>query len=169
MTGYFKRNGILALVAAASWTLGSAVAVAEDGPTNFDAGKTPAQLFAYDCGLCHKSPQGLAKSGGVGLQSFLREHYTASKEAAAAIASYLVAVDQGKPAEPRERKKRSESKTKPADKKPDEKKSESKATDEKPSEEKKSEAASPAPKTTAKPAAKPETKPEAKPAGEEPK
>ena len=33
---------------------------------NLDQGKTPAQLFASDCAICHKSPQGLAKSGGIG-------------------------------------------------------------------------------------------------------
>jgi hypothetical protein len=57
---------------------------------NLDQGKTPAQLFASDCAICHKSPQGLAKSGGIsGLDGFLREHYTASRESAAAIAAYL--------------------------------------------------------------------------------
>ena len=65
---------------------------------NFDAGKTPAQLFAADCAICHKTPQGLAKGGGVfGLAGFLREHYTASREAAAAIAAYVQAVDTGPP------------------------------------------------------------------------
>lgn len=63
---------------------------------NLDQGKTPAQLYASDCAICHKSPQGLAKAGGLfGVQSFLREHYTASKEAAAAIAAYLESVDRG--------------------------------------------------------------------------
>jgi hypothetical protein len=42
----------------------------------------------------------LAKAGGLlGLDSFLREHYTASKESAAAIANYLKSVDTG-PAAP---------------------------------------------------------------------
>jgi hypothetical protein len=63
---------------------------------NLDQGKSPAQLFASDCAICHKSPQGLAKAGGVlGLDRFLREHYTASKETAAAIANYLKAMDTG--------------------------------------------------------------------------
>jgi hypothetical protein len=57
---------------------------------NIDLGKTPAALFASDCVICHKSPQGLAKGGRAGgLDSFLREHYTASRESAAAIAAYL--------------------------------------------------------------------------------
>src|SRR5215467_14275488 len=63
---------------------------------SLDQGKTPAQLFVSDCSICHKSPQGLARgSGMLGLESFLREHYTASKETAAAVASYLRAMDTG--------------------------------------------------------------------------
>lgn len=69
------------------------------GQESLDAGKTPAQLFASDCSLCHKSPQGLAaKAGILGLESFLREHYTASRESAGAIANYLRSV--GGPAAP---------------------------------------------------------------------
>ena len=57
---------------------------------NIDLGKTPAALFASNCVNCHKSPQGLAKGGRAGgLDSFLREHYTASRESAAAMAAYL--------------------------------------------------------------------------------
>ena len=61
---------------------------------NLDFGKSPAQLFASDCAICHKSPQGLAAkgSGMLGLEGFLREHYTASRETAAAIANYLRAA-----------------------------------------------------------------------------
>jgi hypothetical protein len=63
-------------------------------------GKSPAQLFASDCSICHKSPQGLAKAGGIlGLDSFLRSHYTASRESAAALANYLKSMDSG-PAAP---------------------------------------------------------------------
>jgi len=63
---------------------------------NLDSGKTPAELYAQDCAICHKSPRGLAQTGGIlGVQAFLREHYTASREAAAAIAAYLQAVDHG--------------------------------------------------------------------------
>jgi hypothetical protein len=73
---------------------------------SLDRGKSPAQLFASDCSGCHKSPQGLGKSGGLaGLDSFLREHYTASREIASAIASYLKAMDTG-PAAPRRASKR---------------------------------------------------------------
>jgi hypothetical protein len=58
---------------------------------NFSA-KPPAALFASDCtgSGCHKSPQGLGKSVGIGgLAGFLREHYTNSRESAAALANYL--------------------------------------------------------------------------------
>ena len=73
---------------------------------SLDRGKSPAQLFASDCSGCHKSPQGLGKYGGLaGLGSFLREHYTASRETAAAIASYLKAMDTG-PAAPGRASKR---------------------------------------------------------------
>lgn len=74
---------------------------------NLDSGKTPAELYAADCGICHKSPQGLARAGGgiAGLQAFLRVHYTASREAAATIAAYLEGLDRGAPAPARARKR----------------------------------------------------------------
>jgi hypothetical protein len=75
---------------------GSILAALAAGPAwaqdNFDAGKTPAQLYAADCAICHKTPHGLGKNGS---ESFLREHYTASREAARAIASYLRANGGG--------------------------------------------------------------------------
>src|SRR5262245_24355836 len=80
------------------WPIISLVAVILTAPAasqeSLDRGKTPAQLFASDCSPCHKSPQGLAKSGGLfGLDGFLREHYTASRESAAAIANYLKSME----------------------------------------------------------------------------
>ncbi len=87
-----------------SWRLliaGSAAA-----QENLDSGKTPAQLYASDCAICHKTARGLSKAGGpFGLQGFLREHYTASREAAAAIAAYVTAMDQGAPAPERAAKR----------------------------------------------------------------
>lgn len=71
---------------------GAGAAVAQE---NLDAGKTGAQLYAADCTICHKSPDGLAKAGVLGLESFLREHYTASRESAAMIADYLKSADKG--------------------------------------------------------------------------
>ena len=59
---------------------------------DLNRGKTPAQLFVSDCADCHRSPRGLAKMDGRSLADFLRVHYTASKENAAAIATYLVSL-----------------------------------------------------------------------------
>jgi hypothetical protein len=124
---------------------------------NLDLNKTPAQLFASDCAICHKSAQGLAKSGGLfGVESFLRQHYTASRESAAAIAKYLEAAGAGPAAPARkgtatkraakggEKGKAGEKKpdgavTLPGDNKPaegDAKPSESKASESRPAEAK---------------------------------
>jgi hypothetical protein len=48
------------------------------------------RIFASNCSACHKSPQGLAKSGQVA--GFLRQHYTTGPEMSAAMAAYLVAA-----------------------------------------------------------------------------
>lgn len=64
---------------------------------NFSA-KPPAALFASDCtgSGCHKSPQGLGNKTGIGgLAGFLREHYTNSRESAAALANYLSKIPSG--------------------------------------------------------------------------
>jgi hypothetical protein len=98
------------------------------GQESLDKGKTAVQLFASDCSPCHKSPQGLAKSGGLfGLDSFLREHYTASRESATAIANYLKSMEGGpsgagraaKRASKGDDKTKSEAKKKPAAKSED--------------------------------------------------
>ena len=71
---------------------------------NFSAKPAPA-LFAADCtgGGCHKGPQGLAKNQSQsGLASFLREHYTNSRESAAALSNYLLRLPAG-PAQPEPR------------------------------------------------------------------
>ena len=147
---------------------------------SLDHGKTPAQLFASDCGACHKSPQGLAKSGGLfGLQSFLRQHYTASKESAAAIATYLEAIDKAAGPAPREARPKRAPKgapkgdAKPAAKRTDPAKpGEAKTPDTKTPDAKPAESKAAEPKASdAKPAeAKPaDTKPaEAKPAETKP-
>lgn len=137
---------------------------------SLDQGKSGPQLFASNCAICHKSPEGLAKSGGVfGVQSFLREHYTASKESAAAIAAYLQAVDKAAgPAQrnaPPKRAARGDASGKPAAKKPEvkrgeggsEKGSENKASETKPSESKASSSKPTEPTAESKPS-------EAKPA-----
>jgi hypothetical protein len=69
---------------------------------NLDQGKTGAQLYASDCAICHKSPQGLTKKVGLfGLADFLREHYTASRESAASIAAYVNSTEKAAAPAPR--------------------------------------------------------------------
>ncbi|HEX5509900.1 MAG TPA: hypothetical protein VFX37_15475 [Pseudolabrys sp.] len=95
----FRRYGLPLLVVLAA-SAASPVAAQE----NVEAGKTPAQLYASDCAICHKSPQGLTKAGGLfGLAGFLREHYTASRETAQVIANYLKSVDRSTPPAARQR------------------------------------------------------------------
>ena len=138
---------------------------------DIDAGKTPAQLYAQDCAICHKTPHGLSQAGGIfGLQSFLREHYTASKESAAAIAAYLASIDRGPPpheqrARPAKRAPKNEKAKAREDKskKPGEAKS-----DTKPDTKGKPEEAKQSTPPEAKPDAKPDTKPESKPADAKP-
>ncbi len=92
------------------------MAVPATAQENLDLGKSPAQLFAANCAVCHKSPQGLAKAGGLlGLDSFLREHYTASKESASALAGYLKSMEPapGGPARATKRNAKGDDKTKP--------------------------------------------------------
>jgi hypothetical protein len=64
--------------------------------TNIDQGKTPAEIFASDCATCHKTARGLAsgKSSPI-LTGFLREHYTASSDQAAALAAYVMGAGGG--------------------------------------------------------------------------
>src|SRR5262249_36657874 len=78
------------VVVSTGWLVNSAVARETLGRN-----KSPAQTFASDCAACHKSPQGLARSAGglFGVEGFLREHYTSSKESAAALANYLRSQD----------------------------------------------------------------------------
>jgi mono/diheme cytochrome c family protein len=67
--------------------------------TNIDQGKSPAEIFANDCATCHKSPRGLAAGrGSLGLASFLAEHYTASRDQAAALAAYVMGAGGGEAA-----------------------------------------------------------------------
>jgi len=57
--------------------------------------KDAPRIFASTCSTCHKSPQGLAKSGQVA--GFLRQHYTTGPEMSAAMAAYLVAAGSAPP------------------------------------------------------------------------
>lgn len=70
--------------------MGLAPATAQ-AQTNIDQGKSPSQIFANDCAACHKSTKGLANGkNSMMLGAFLREHYTASREQAAALAAYVL-------------------------------------------------------------------------------
>jgi hypothetical protein len=85
----FGRRFVAVLVLAAAGLSTGQVQAQED----LTRGKTPAQLFTSDCSDCHKNPRGLANRGNAGgLADFLRVHYTASRESAAAIAGYLVSL-----------------------------------------------------------------------------
>ena len=75
------------------------VPVMAQAQTNIDQGKSPAEIFATDCATCHKSARGLANGrGSSGLASFLVEHYTASKDQAAALAAYVMGAGGGEAA-----------------------------------------------------------------------
>jgi|PersoiStandDraft_1058852.scaffolds.fasta_scaffold10348_2 hypothetical protein len=138
-------------------------AVPAHAQESLDSGKTAAQLFASDCAICHKTPQGLAKPGRIsGLNDFLRQHYTASRESAAAIAAYLQSVGKG-PAAPvpgraAKRTGKGDNKAKGAEKKPEPAKSENgKSGDEKPGDGKPADAKTSEPKTSEPKTSEPKT------------
>jgi cytochrome c553 len=71
---------------------------AAQAQTNIDQGKTPAQMFATDCAECHKAARGLANGkNSATLTDFLHEHYTTSREQAAALAAYVLTGRSGEP------------------------------------------------------------------------
>jgi hypothetical protein len=58
---------------------------------NLEAGKSPSQIFAGTCSLCHKSSRGLLKTVSPGsLPGFLREHYTTSSDMASLLSAFLI-------------------------------------------------------------------------------
>ncbi len=64
--------------------------------TDIDQGKTPAQIFAADCAACHKATRALASGKNSGsLTDFLQEHYTTSRDQAAAMAAYVLSARGG--------------------------------------------------------------------------
>lgn len=78
----------VSIVVGAGLSTGTALA-----QEDLNRGKTPAQLFASDCDDCHRNPRALSKRENAGaLASFLRVHYTASRESATAIAAYLASL-----------------------------------------------------------------------------
>ena len=146
------------MVLAASMLAGAASA-----QENLDAGKSGAQLYASNCAICHKSAPALNKSGGglFGLDSFLREHYTSSRESAAAISAYLKSVGGG-PAEHRPARKKSKTDSKTEKKKESRPDGKPGPKDVKPSETKPSETKPPDKKPEEKPS---DNKPEKKEGG----
>ena len=67
--------------------------------TNIDRGKPPSELFANYCAVCHKTTRGLATGrNSLTLSLFLREHYAASREQAAALAAYVISAGGNAPA-----------------------------------------------------------------------
>lgn len=70
--------------------------MAPAGAQNLEAGKSPAQLFAANCSVCHKSARGLLRGVPPGdLPGFLRQHYTTSSDMAKAVSAYVVANGAG--------------------------------------------------------------------------
>ncbi len=88
--------GLLSLFRGVWLTLGSlALFLTTGAQEDLDRGKTPAQLYASGCATCHKSPQRLAGTNSIfGLESFLSEHYTTSRESAALLAVYLKGLEK---------------------------------------------------------------------------
>jgi len=71
------------------------------GQTNIDQGKPASELFANYCAVCHKSTRGLANGrNSLSLSLFLREHYAASSQQAAALAAYVISAGGSAPAKP---------------------------------------------------------------------
>jgi hypothetical protein len=94
---------------------GLAAAPAYAQGINIDEGKTPAQMFASDCSVCHKAPRGLAKSANArAVTDFLRQHYTSSREQAAAMAGFLLAAGTD-PRGPAQRDQATTSRSKPGE------------------------------------------------------
>jgi hypothetical protein len=92
---------------------GVGIAVITPGPTrgqvNIDQGKSASELFANDCAACHKSTRGLANGrNSLTLSLFLREHYAASSQQAAALAAYVIGAGGNAPAAKPDQRARSE-------------------------------------------------------------
>lgn len=85
--GQVSGFGRIVLIGAILAGLGAAAVRAQ---TVLGDPRDAAKTFASNCSACHKSPQGLAKSGQVA--GFLRQHYTTGPEMSAAMAAYLVAA-----------------------------------------------------------------------------
>jgi hypothetical protein len=84
-----RRLPSLAMVAPALMLAGPCYAQG-----NIDAGRSPAQIFADTCAVCHRDARELRRSSA----AFLRQHYTSGSDQAAMMAGYLARLP---PPEPR--------------------------------------------------------------------
>jgi hypothetical protein len=95
--GVYRRLApVFGLVAGLAPAIFPALAQAQ---VNIDQGKSPAEIYSSDCATCHKTPRGLAAGkNSLMLSAFLREHYTASRDQAAALAAYVLGAGGAEPA-----------------------------------------------------------------------
>ncbi len=95
--GVYRRLApVFGLVAGLAPAMFPALAQAQ---VNIDQGKSPAEIYSSDCATCHKTPRGLAAGkNSLMLSAFLREHYTASRDQAAALAAYVLGAGGAEPA-----------------------------------------------------------------------
>ena len=63
---------------------------------NLDAGRSPAQIFADSCAVCHRDARELRRSNA----NFLRQHYMSGSEEAAKMAGYLARLPPPEPRAP---------------------------------------------------------------------
>ena len=115
-------NGVLRRLAAAVALCAGLAVTSAYAQVNIDQGKSPAEIYASDCATCHKTPRGLAVGkNSLMLSSFLREHYTASTDQAAALAAYVLSAGGREPVakpKPETEHARAGEKLKPAEPKP---------------------------------------------------
>jgi hypothetical protein len=147
-------RGFPAKIALIAGLMPALLPVAARAQVNIDAGKSSAEIYASDCATCHKTPRGLAAGkNSLMLSSFLREHYTASRDQASALAAYVLGAGGSEPGpkpKPEVEHARAEE-AKPGEPKAEPKPGETRASEAKPGQ----------PKTAAHPiraAAKPEEK-----------
>jgi hypothetical protein len=108
--GVLRR--VVAMIGAVSVVAIAAISAGPTrGQTNIDQGKPASELFANYCAVCHKSTRGLANGrNSLMLSLFLREHYAASSQQAAALAAYVISAGGNAPAAKPERAKSEEAK-----------------------------------------------------------
>jgi hypothetical protein len=86
-TAFSATFGVAILVVSA-FVASTFLALPAGAQGNIDAGRTPAQLFADTCAACHRNSRDVKRATA----GFLRQHYTAGSDEAAAMANYLSGV-----------------------------------------------------------------------------